>query len=520
MNTLGRLPGPGGQGGGGAGELAAELPVILREGRRLGLVLMAVFAAIALSALVVGLVWPKKFLSHATVHVGEDNIIGPLMEGRAVPTGVADRARMAREVVFSRRAMGEILEVGGWAGTATDPLSQERLIEEIKRRTDIGGQGANLVRISYHDARPERAQAVTAHFTELFIRESLRTKEEESREAYEFIAAQVSAYHVKLAEAEERLKDFRAANQEARPGTDVDVRTRVSELRRAIENGRANIAELQMRERALAQQLSGEAEISDMRSTAAQYRIRLAELNAQLDRLRLDYTDQYPDVVRLRHQIEDLQAALRREEASGSGLGATDAQINPLYQQLRADLARVRSDVAAMRARNAENELLLEAELERGRRVADSEAELAELTRDYEVNRDVYQDLLRRRENARVSMSLDAEQRGLTLRVQEPAALPLQPVGLRLTHFAVAGLGLGVAVPFGLLFAAVRLDPRPRSAKRLAEQSALPVLVSIPQYATRRDRRREWMRLGAGAVLVGLVMAAYLSVALSRGAVL
>jgi hypothetical protein len=77
-----------------------------------------------------------------------------------------------------------------------------------------------------------------------------------------------------------------------------------------------------------------------------------------------------------------------------------------------------------------------------------------------------------------------------------------------------------VAVPFGLLFAAVRLDPRPRSAKRLAEQSALPVLVSIPQYATRRDRRREWMRLGAGAVLVGLVMAAYLSVALSRGAVL
>ena len=41
-----------------------------------------------------------------------------------------------------------------------------------------------------------------------------------------------------------------------------------------------------------------------------------------------------------------------------------------------------------------------------------TESALAELTRDYEVNRDIYQDMLRRRENARVSMELDRERRG------------------------------------------------------------------------------------------------------------
>ena len=52
---------------------------------------------------------------------------------------------------------------------------------------------------------------------------------------------------------------------------------------------------------------------------------------------------------------------------------------------------------------------MLNSELDRSRRIAASESALAELTRDYEVNRDIYQDLLKRRENARVSMNLDEE---------------------------------------------------------------------------------------------------------------
>src|SRR3546814_4245213 len=54
---------------------------------------------------------------------------------------------------------------------------------------------------------------------------------------------------------------------------------------------------------------------------------------------------------------------------------------------------------------------------------ADSEAVTAELTRDYTVNRDVYQDLLKRRESARVSMNLDADQDGPSFAVQNPAEI-------------------------------------------------------------------------------------------------
>src|SRR5690606_28192001 len=196
------------------------------------------------------------------------------------------------------------LDVGGWSDDLEDALDAERTMEEIKRRTSINTPGANLIRIAYWDGDPERAFKVAQRFSELFIQRSLEAKERESREAYEFIAQQVEDYHRKLVSAETRLKQFRADNLEARPGSDVDVRTRVAEVRGRIERARTELSELQMVERDLQEQLSGESEISDARRQSSQYQQRLVELNNELERLKLDFTDAHPDVVRVRLQIE------------------------------------------------------------------------------------------------------------------------------------------------------------------------------------------------------------------------
>ncbi|HEX2083411.1 MAG TPA: GNVR domain-containing protein, partial [Xanthomonadaceae bacterium] len=154
---------------------------------------------------------------------------------------------------------------------------------------------------------------------------------------------------------------------------------------------------------------------------------------------------------------------------------------------------------------------LLEGELDRGRRIAASESALAELTRDYEVNREIYQDLLRRRENARVSMGLDQENRGLTLRVQDPAIMPVRPSGLRFMHIAAAGMMLAVALPLGLTFLIARFDPRVRSARLLARENRYPVLSTIPTYHTPRERRRNMATIAASIAMVGGVGLVYLA---------
>jgi len=168
--------------------------------------------------------------------------------------------------------------------------------------------------------------------------------------------------------------------------------------------------------------------------------------------------------------------------------------FNPAYQQIKTQLASTRASTAAAAARMSASESMLQSELQRSTRIANSENVTAELTRDYNVNRDVYQDLLKRRENARVSMNLDAEQRGLNFLIQNPAVMPLTPSGLRFMHFGLAGIALSIAIPLGLLIALVWFDPRVRSTWQIEHAIGVPVLATIPFYPTPRDRRRDHMR--------------------------
>jgi polysaccharide chain length determinant protein (PEP-CTERM system associated) len=498
-------------------------PILLTEARRRRALLVIVFAVLALGGLVAGLVWPKNFASSTSILVQESNIIKPLMEGRAVATGNADRAAIAREVIFSRKILEEIVEAGGWKKSNPSPLELERIIDSIKGRISVINLRENLIQITYKDSDAERAYLVTRRLADLFISESLAAKERESSDAYKFIDSQVDIYRSKLTDAEDKLKAYRGQNADARPGSEKDSSTRIGELRTQVENARMDLMEQRSKESALVAQLSGESEITAVQTREGQYRARLGELQTQLDTLLLTYTDQHPDVIRVRHQMQDLQDQVKREQAqrlqrtAGTSAPVDDSvQFNPLYQELRSKLAEVRRNIAAEQSRMGASESLLNSELDRGRRIADSENKLSELTRDYEVNRDIYQDLLKRRENARVSMNLDADHRGLTFVVQEPAELPLRPSGLRFMHFSLAGIGAGLALPFVLLFGLVRFDPRIRVASQIERLTGIPVLATVPMYTTRQDRWRSRRTTVLLVLLVAAVIAAYAAVAVMK----
>ena len=430
---------------------------------------------------------------------------------------MTDRAGLARQVVFSRKVLTEAMQAGGWMESQPSPVEQERIMERIKDATQVTSPRPELVQITYRDSDPQRTFSVTKHLAELFIEESRATKERESREAFEFIDNQVSDYHKKLTSAEEGLLKYRSENADAQAGSAADANARISALRTQVEQARTNLMEQRSRESALVAQLSGESEVTAVQTREGLYRAQLIELQNQLDRLLLTYTEQYPDVVRTRMQMQDIQRQLkdeqdRRSTAVASGQTQSpfgNTQFNPLYQELRTRLADLRREIAATQTRMSASEGMLNDELDRSRRIAASEGALAELTRDYEVNRDIYQDLLRRRENARVSMVLDEEQRGLTFRIQDPAILPLRPSGLRLLHFAAGGLGAGILAPFALLFALVQFDPRVRSARQLERTTGLVALATIPTYPTAGERIRNRARVAFAFAVVAAVLGAY-----------
>ncbi|MGN6313522.1 MAG: XrtA system polysaccharide chain length determinant [Rhodanobacteraceae bacterium] len=493
-----------------------------KEAKRRRLALGILFAAIALLALVLGLLWPKKYEATTTILVQENNIIKPLTEGLAAPTEVADRAGIAQEVIFSRSIMNKILVDGGWMKNHPSPLEQEDLIKQIQDSTTITSPRPDLLQISYADTDPVRSYNVTRDMTHLFIEASLASKQKESTSAYEFMNSQVLAYAKKLTASGEKLKNFLETHADAAPGNQVDTNTRIAQLRQEMEAARIDIAELGSKSATLGGQLSGQSEIAVAQTREGVYGAQIAQLQAKLAQLKLTYTDSYPDVIRTRHQIDDLRQQMKQAETQKAASQVAGTPIdnvvafNPVYQDLTTKRADVRGDLAAAEARLAASSTQLKQELERSKRVAATADEMAALTSDYNINQQIYQDLLKRREQARVSMELDKERRGLTFQIQDPAMIPLVPSGLRLAHFAAAGIALAALIPIGLLFGVSRYDPRVRSRELLEYSTGLPVLATIPHFQTPEDDRHRHRRNLLIVLIAAGVAACYLALFIIR----
>lgn len=494
--------------------------ILVREVYHRRVMIVTLFIIVSLLAVSAGLVMPKRYSTSTDILVDDRNILQPLMEGTAVPTGVSDRASLARELIFGQRILNQVLERAGLREPDMTPREEEQALESLKSATRVTSHGNNLIRITYQDSDPERAQKVARLFAGLFIQGSHEAKLRESREAFNFIDEQVEEYHQKLVEAERKLKEFRSRNLGARAGSERSINERINELTSRIERTEMELKEARVQEESLQRQLSGQAAITVSLTREGQFRGQLAELQQKLDDLLLRYTESHPDVRRVKSQIETLKQAVEDErqrrqlaELNGEQEDFVDENIslNPLYQQLRSQLSEIRTRIDTLETRLAESEEQLNREIERGQQVHESEAVLSELTRDYEVNKEIYQDLLRRRENARVSMSMDEQNQGLALRVEEPARLPNQPDGLRLMHVAAGGLFAGLALPLGLVVLLVRFDPRLRSTEELSRTLEVPVMGVIPHLANpvdRRQRRRITLWLVVATLLWGSLFGA------------
>ena len=467
-------------------------------------VVFLIFCVISLALLAVGATWPKKYNAFSIIQVDETNILQSLMRGAAESTKVVDHEANAREIIFGEKIMKEVVNESVWHKESKDrksDIQQERTKQYIRSNTTIKNIGKNLLKIVYVDTDPERTYITAKRIAELFIDEGETSKSKESKAAYDFINKQVNEYLNKLTKVEGDLREFRINNPDSRPGLEEETSRRISAIENNIEKSKLELHEARIRWESIKKQLSGEAAITISQTRENQYRTKIAELKNKLDTLRLDYKETYPDIVRIKHQVLALKHSLTEEvekrklipEASKKDEIYVDESIiiNPLYNKLRNDAANTKIQISTLATRISDNKKLLGAEYERAKNIHEGKSNLTNLTRNYQVNQEIYQDLLKRRENARVSKSIDQEQQGLNFEIQEPAKLPLIPTGLRFLHFVLAALILGIIIPVGLIFIMLQIDPRIRFSQIISAELNVPVITEISKINTSQDVNKD-----------------------------
>lgn len=469
-----------------------------------------IFMAVTAGVLVVGYLTPKTYTSEAVLYADQSSVLQPLLRGQAEVSQL-DRINEAREMMQSRTFLEQVaLDTGLISGVETDQ-QRNAAIAGLREQVNLRVTNRSFLELTYSSVSPDQSFQVLSSVLNRFLERTARKKRSESQGAFEFIDSQVNAYQRQLEEADQRLKEFQVKNQD---GTESNVTRRIERLRGDIENLKLEIEQTESQVELTREQLTKEQPVRRItldpgRSSAER---RLSALRQELDSLLLKYHERHPDVVALTGQIEELKQQVSTQTDDQREGALTEVMENPVYETLKLQLAESTTRLAGERNRLASLQILLDEAFERGERVAANQAELSELTRDYDVTRDVYEDMLQRRERARLTMTLDVQGEGASYKIQEPASYPINWDGLQLYQIGIAGPFLGSATVLGLLVLLVMVDQRIRSprALQLALPESIPVLASIPHYSsTWKDRmlRKDVIAL---AIVLGLFMLAYL----------
>lgn len=489
--------------------------------RRLGVGLaVALWVAAAIAAVTFAL--PNMYRASVTVRVEPSS--NPLDSSVYVPPSeiaarVSSRLDKIQQTVLSQPSLERLvtdlnlwpeLRNGGLMETATDRL--QSAIAVAQDQPPGSSIAPRSLSISYDASDPESAARVANALASAWIQANNDLQHQTLDQSTAFLKAQLDSVKSRLTAQNQRIGSFNRQHSGELPQQEQANLAVLSRLNSQLQ---ANLtSQQQLRQQQLQLQTAvatGTAGPDPARSPAAQ----LADLQQQLRQLQTRYTDQYPDVIRLKQEIATLQASLAAHTGvqDASAAAPATATANPtaidlsgdrhMLEQISSQLSDLQQKETALRSQISEYEGRLQQAPERGQ-------QLAQLSRDYTTTTDLYDSLLKQYEQAQLSSLRQAHDVSETLEVAAPAQPPAEPVAPNRQLMLAAGVVLGIVLGIVAMFIAEQVDSSFHSVDDLKAFTAVPIMATIPRIMTRRDvwRRRGRVFLQAVGVLAVLVLVA------------
>ncbi|OOG27244.1 hypothetical protein B1C78_03650 [Thioalkalivibrio denitrificans] len=464
---------------------------------------------------------PDQYRASARVHVDTDSMLRPLLRGLAVDTNITQRVNLMTRTLLTRPNLEQVARMTDMHLEAGTEAQMDAVINRLRSGISIQGTDReNLYTLSYRDRNPQRAHAVVQALQTIFVETALGDTRVDSDLAQRFIEQQIQEYEQRLEAAEQRLANFRRENVGLLPGERGDYYQRLQRAQNELEEAQFRLREARNRRDEVRRQLAGEEPTFGImgggRSQPATSALdsRIENLQTRLDEMLLTYTERHPDVNALRRTIEDLEAQKAEELAllaeSGGGMAPeAGLQTNPVYQQMRMALSNAEVEVSSLQVRVQRHQ----EEVEQLQRMVDTipqiEAELKRLDRDYNVNRENYEQLLRRREAATISQSVEDRGDQVQFRVVEPARVPTSPSAPNRPALFAGVLFLGLGAGAGLAFLVAQLRPVFDDRKLLNAITGFPVLGTVSLVRDARMRLKQRFEMVSFASVTGGLLAAY-----------
>jgi len=359
----------------------------------------------------------------------------------------------------------------------TDPReAQGILLKRFRRALSVDlSPNTHVVEVSFESTDPYLAAQVANALVNNFVEYNFHEKYDATRQATAWMEQQLDELKAKVEKSQQALVTYERENAIVNVSDKQNVvEQRLSDLSRALSSAESDLAQKESLRNLVKSNQSPVAFIAD-NELLQRLQEKYADLKAQYTEARAASGANYPRVVRLGQQVDEIQSLIDQERKHN---------VERVENDYEATLGRVTLLRASVTAQKSEagrlSQLLIRHNI---------------LKHDFESNQQLYESLLQHLKDATVSAGL----RATNINVVDPArppAFPVRPkVALYLTLGVIGGLLVGITVAFAQEGLERRTVKTPEDVENLVDA---PTLALIPLAGSAQGRSYLQMKHGQG----------------------
>lgn len=535
--------------------------------------MLITIAIIFLIGIVVALVWPPTYRSQATILIKEQEVPSELVRS-TVTSYAAQRIQMISQRVMTRSNLLKIIEKYDLYKKDLKRKTTEEVLEEMRKDIGLKMIDANVVdprtgqptlatiafSLSYDGSSPGSTQKVAGELTSLYLAENLKTRKEKATETYAFLTDEAEKLASTITQLEEKLAGFKEEHAKSLPEMNNLNLSMMDRVERELDQLESDLRSRYERKSYMESQLAQINPLTMMRSATGQAILdpasRLKALEAEYASITAKYSEQHPDVVKIKREIEglkqhagasqdsvekakelsrarselksmqkkyssdhpdvvqmsrvveNLEKELKNIESLPEKQVVEQQPDNPAYISLQSQLKTIDTEIASIKARK---ERLKQKLVEFEERIAKSpqvERDYSVLMRDHENATRRYRDIKARQMEADIGQQLEKESKGESFLLIEPAQFPERPIRPNRLLIVLLAFGLSVGCGFGYVIVAEAIDSSIRGVNGVAVMLTAAPLAVIPAIFTPSDyfRRKKVNRLLIGVTVAGFAV--------------
>ncbi len=452
-------------------------------------------------SLILALVLPSYYRSSATILIEEQEIPQDFVMA-TVSSFAEQRLEMIKQRIMSHGRLLGLINQFELYPELKDKWTTEEIVEKMRKHIQVKTLSAEVMdrrsgrptavtiafTLSYEGKYPKKVHQITSELTSLFLEENLKVRTRQTKEAIKFFEDELKRVKEDLNVLNGTISAFKEKNLLKLPEyTQINMQL-LQSTDKTVENLNEQLKLLMEREKYFVTQLSLISPEMEFNSDIK----RLEDLKIQLVSLGARFSDEYPDVIKTKSEIEKLNKQLK--ESGQSKESKNRKPDNPAYINISSQLSGVRSEIESVHRQIVETKTKKKNFETRIESAASIEGEYRTLISDQASMTAKINDLTQKLMEATVAYGLEKDQKGERFTLIDPARYPERPFKPRRIVILIIGFILSMGVSAGMLALTEFMDDRIYSPENLSRTGFVPVIGEIPHILTVKERRHARQR--------------------------